>query len=284
MDITSLGILSMFGAAAVGGVVGFIVARFSRFEIGLAVALIICGGVTLFFAAKCFLDYRAFTTAGADAVWGEVIQIVDKPGNESGSITSPAPIVRFTAPDGAVHTIEGPTASGAVVGQSVWVLVDRTHPERSRMGQVDQLRGAAIAFMLFGTFPMSFAVMLLAWVVDARRAELQPKAATPRARGGAAAVRAGIPPKHGAGKASRSWVLGAKIVYAALFASIVWIAVPGEDLLIRFGQGFAGLAISLLALALLGWRVGPGGLSWVVAVSMLALNFGMWSFALYLLS
>lgn len=284
MDITSVAMLSMFGAAAVGGIVGFLVGRFTQFEIGLMVGLIIFGGVTLYFAGRCFVDYREFSTAGANAVWGEVLEIVDKPSNESGSITSPAPIIRFTAPDGSTHVIEGPTAGSAKVGEHVMVLVDRERPERSRIGKISELRGGAIAFMLFGTFPMSFAVMLLAGLIDARRAaqtNATPKRSHGRTSvaGRAMAVGKSTGTRNGTSPPGFSrWTM---LFVVAMTASISWIALPGEDLLLRFSQGFGGAAASMVIYALVGARF---GLTWVVGLLMLALNFGVWSFALYLLS
>jgi hypothetical protein len=282
LDIISVATLSMFGAAAVGGVVGFLVGRFTQFEIGLMVGLAIFGGVTLYFAGRCFLDYREFANAGSNAVWGEVVEIVDKPSNESGSITSPAPIIRFTAADGVTHTIEGPTAGSAKVGEHVTVLVDAERPERSRIGQVHELRGGAIAFMLFGTFPISFNVVLLAGLIDARRAaHAPPKRGTSRrsASGSAASTAKSTGARKGtAVPAFSRWTM---LFMAAMVASISWIALPGENLLLRFSQGFGGITAALVAYALVGARI---GLTWVVGLLMLALNFGVWSFALHLLS
>lgn len=283
MDIVSVAMLSIFGAAAVGGIAGVVVGRCTQFEIGLMVGLAIFGGVTLYHAGRCFLDYREFTQAGTNAVWGEVIEIIAKPSNESGSITSPAPIVRFTTADGVVLTVEGATAGSAKVGQHVTVLVDRTNPANSRVGQIDQLRGGAIAFMLFGTFPMSFAVVLLAGLVDARRVArangppTHRKSRRTNARAVSAAAEAiaarTLAPKP---EFTRSTML----FVAAMTASILWIALPGADLVLRFSQGFGAIAASIVTYAIAG---GGFGTSWVVGLSMLALNFGVWSFALYLL-
>lgn len=284
MDIISVATLSMFGAAAVGGIVGFMVGRFTQFEIGLMIGLTIFGGVTLYFAGRCYIDYQEFANAGANAVWGEVVEIIDKPSNESGSITSPAPVIRFTAADGVTHTIEGPTAGSAKVGEHVTVLVDHERPERSRIAQVHELRGGAIAFMLFGTFPMSFNVVLLTGLIDARRTARAHAPSKRGTRGRSVQGSAAAPvPSTGmrSGAAVPTFSRWTVLFVVAMVASMSWIALPGEDLVLRFSQGFGGITASLVAYALVGARI---GLTWVVGLLMLALNFGVWSFALRLLS
>lgn len=284
MDITSIGLLSMFGSALAGGLVGFAIGKVTRFEIGLSVGLLIFGAVTLGFAWKCFEEYRAFTTAGSDGLWGEVVEIVDKPSNASGSITSPAPIVKIEGPDGQVHFVEGPTASGAQVGEHVNVIFDRAHPERSRVGKSSDLRGGAIAFMLFGIFPTSFALILTVAMMDEARPARSAAAALPRRRGERASpatkAQAFAPPP---GLRGRFGDTPFKLLFAAMFCSILWIGMDGAPLLERFAQGFAGVAAALAGYALWGGFAARLGLTWTFGLLMLALNFGVWAFALHLL-
>lgn len=274
----------MFGSAFAGGLIGLAIGAFTRFEVGMTVGLLVFGGVTLGFSWKCFDEYREFSTAGADALWGEVTQIVDKPSNESGSITSPAPMVKFSGPDGSVYVVEGPTASGAKVGEHVNVIFDRNHPERSRVGRASELRGGAIALMLFGTFPVSFALMMIVSMIDAARAARNIAVARPDGRRGRAkvpAVNHASAPRVGI--RSRFGEASVKILFAAVLCSIAWIGVDGAPLLDRFAQGFAGITASLAGYALWGAFVARLGLAWSFGLLTLALNFGVWAFALYLL-
>jgi len=283
LDITSVAVLSMFGAAFAGGIVGFAIGKLTRFETGLMVGLFIFGGVTLAFSLKCYMDYQDFAHAGSDGLWGEVIEIIDKPSNESGSITSPAPIVRFTGPDERVYTIEGPTASGAKVGAHVNVIFDRDQPERSRVGQIGELRGAAIAMMLFGTFPTSFALMILLNMIHhAATTPDRPSATrTGRSRREVAAAATKTKP------AVRGKVRGRRAtIFLALgmLCSLLWITLEGESLVRRFAQGFSGMTATLLAYALWSGFIARLGFETALGVFTLALNFGVWAFALFLLS
>lgn len=284
VDITSVALLSMFGSAIAGGLVGMLVGRFTRFEAGMAVGLLIFGGVTLTFAWKCFGDYRAFVTAGANGLWGEVVKVIDKPSNDSGSITSPAPIVKIEAPDGNVYFIEGPTASGAKVGEHLNVIFDRERPERSRIGNVSELRGGAIALMLFGTFPTSFAFLMIASVIEEVRSQrrISVSGARQTKRGESRSSSEVQSPLRNGGR-SRFGAIPLSILFATLFCSIVWIGMTGAPLLDRFMQGFVGITASLVGYAIWGWVAGGVGFMWSFGMLLLALNFGVWAFALHLL-
>lgn len=266
MDLVSVALLSMFAAAAGGGVLGFLAGRWSRFEIGLALGLLVFGAVALAFAARLFVEYREFAYAGANALWGEVIAIEDEPVNASGSVTSPVPVIRFTAPDRITHVIRGPRSGGAKVGEHVNVIYDPADPRRSRVGQVSELRGAAIAMLLFGTFPLSFGSWLLSTILGstrqrpARRSE--PAPSEPRAR-------------------SRSVVPVA--LNAGFVGAILWIVFVPGDLQRNFIQGFGAIAVLCLAYAVWGWLASGLGAAWSSGLLVLSVNFAVWAFALHLL-
>lgn len=158
----------MFTSALVGGLVDLLVGWLTRFNYGLATGLLIFGGTTMWFAVRCLQEYQLYSTAGERAVWGEVIAVENRPVNASGSITEPVPVVRFAAPDDTTHTVRGRAATGARVGQHMNVVYDAGDPQRSRIGFATDYRGGAIAFMLFGTFPLSFAVIMIHGAIDER--------------------------------------------------------------------------------------------------------------------
>jgi len=267
MDLVSLAVLSYFGAALAGGLIGFLVGKVSRFETGLAVGLLVLGAVALYFSIRCYDEYRAFAHAGANGLWGEVIAIEDVPANENGSVTTPAPLVRFTGPDEVVYTVQGPSGGSAKVGEHVNVIFDGEHPERSRIGQIAELRGGAIAMLLFGTFPASFGVWLL--LVYARSAHTRAQRAPGRG------------PTPGALASMRRV---APLFHLGMVGAIVWIGVGRGDLVQRFTEGFAAIALVLGCYA--GWGATAGKLDSATSLGMLVLglNFGVWALALHLLA
>lgn len=285
MDLVSVALLSLFAGAAAGGLLGFLVARVSRFEIGLSIGLLVFGAVALVAAARCFMEYRYFAHAGANAVWGEVIAIEDQPANASGSITSPVPVVRFTAPDNVEHTVRGPSASSATVGSHVNVVYDPANPQRPRIGQLSELRGGAIALLLFGTFPVSFGIWLLFTTALAARAERSMRQPDQRGRqrAGRATSNKSVAksaPSPRRGRAHRV-ILGA--LNGALVCAILWTALAPGDLALNFVQGFAAIAAILAAYAAWGMVSGMAGGAWSAGMLVLAINFAVWAFALDLL-
>jgi len=277
VDLLSVAFLAIFGAAAVGGVIGFLVARVSRFEIGLGVGLLIFGAVAFYFSVRCLIEYRAFAYAGPNALWGEVIAIEDRAVNESGSITTPVPIVRFTTPDDKTYTVSGPSGGSAKVGSHVNVVLDRAHPERSRIGEIGEFRGGAIAMMLFGTFPSSFGLwMLFAYrgrtcdSVGARARDRRVERSRERSNA-----------RRASGDYRNRIVVNA--LGCGMVGAILWIGVSGADLLQRFAEGFGAVALLMTGYALWGATAGRAGTTWSLGMLVLAVNFGVWALALYLL-
>ena len=152
-----------------------------------------------------------------------------------------------------MHTVLGPRASSARVGQHVNVIYDPADPQRSRVGQITELRGGAIAFMLYSA-------------LAERMGSLAPKPA-PDATGG-----------------SRVYTLVSMTLYCTMFGAIVWIGMgPDDELGARFSQGFGVVAAALVGYAILGLAGRRASSVWAFGVMILALNFGVWSWALHLL-
>lgn len=281
MDLASLGMLWMFGSAAIGGLVGIGIGRLSRFEYGLAAGLLVFGGVTLSFAARSYIEYRGFAGAGADIVWGEVVAIVLKPANDSGSVSSPAPRVRFTAHDGVERTIEGPTASAVRVGSHIAVIVDHEDPERSRMAQPDQLRGAIIGFLLLGSFPASFGLfMLIGARAKAYRTDATASGSPNRGRREPTPPRTQRSTPHETVPPRRHRLAGA-LLGCGLFASILWIGLGDEVTMERFSQGFGGVGAVLVCYAAWAALAARRTSTQCLGIGTLAFNFGLWSFVLH---
>jgi hypothetical protein len=276
MDLVSLALLSIFAAAAAGGALGFVVGRWSRFEIGLALGLLVFGAIAAAFAARLYLEYRDFAHAGANAAWGEVIAIEDEPANASGSITSPVPVIRFTGPDNVTHVIRGPSSGSAQVGSHVNVVYDPADPKRSRVGQVSELRGAAIALLLFGTFPLSFGCWLLfATALDARAQT--PGRNLPR-RAGSGPARA---PAAAGTQGGRMRMPTLVVLNVGLACAILWIGLAPGDLQRNFVQGFSAIALLCAAYAVWGWAASNLAAAWSAGLLALSANFAVWAFALY---
>jgi hypothetical protein len=280
----------MFGAAVGGGLLGWLVGRFTRFEIGLVTGLTIFGGVTMWFAMGCYQEYRAFSRAGPNGLWGEVIKIENVP---VGGGAQEVPVVRFTAPDNTVYTVNGPRASGARAGDSVNIIFDPSNPEQSRIGDVTQFRGCAIAMLLFGTFPLSFAVFLAysvivdrdtpshrhgasqQWSTRAKRAKDQ------RREGGA--KQAAPKPQRPARFSQRTVVAVNAAFIAALAGALFWMTVSTSEVEVLFVYGFGAIAFVIFLYAIATLVLGRVSSSAAVGMVMLALNFAVWAWALSLL-
>jgi hypothetical protein len=154
MDLVSSWVLAFFGTCAVGALVGWLVGRFSTFELGLGVGMALPGIVSLGYALTFLAEYRDFTQSRY-RVPGTVVAVEDRPVNESGSITTPVAVVEYEV-DGERRRVDSGGGSGLAVEQAV-VVVDDPHRPPAKVARPDELRGAGVAAMLFGTFPASAA-------------------------------------------------------------------------------------------------------------------------------
>jgi hypothetical protein len=268
MDIISTAMLAFFGSAFAGGLVGWLVGRFSSFELGLGIGLLIPGIVALYFAAQCLLDYRQFSAPQSGKADGEVIEIEERAVNQAGSVTQPVPVVRFTAANAAVHTVRGPGASGWKVGEQVTVLYDAADPQRARVGQPSQLRGGAIAFMLFGTFPFSLGLWFAHSHIHQHRQKRLPTQL-----------------KSGAAPGPRSALTGqlTLLFNLLLVAGILIPAISNKDVALAIADGFGVVAVALLGHGINGLFNPQTDASWCFGMLVLAVNFGVWVAALRLL-
>jgi hypothetical protein len=265
VDLTTLGMLAFFGAGLAGIALGFLVGWLTVFELGLGIGLLLPGVVGLGFAARCLGEYREFTAPGALRAAGEVIEVRDEAVTAGGGVTRPVPIVRFTARDGGEHTVRGPASGAMKAGDRVTVLYAAGDPSRARAAKVSELRGGAIAFMLFGTFPMTVGLWFgIGGLIDRVR---PPR----RLIGG--------PPAPG----RRRW----PVILALNLLLVAGIVLPGVlpgELPRAMALGFGVVALAMAGHAVRGLLDPATSLRWAFGMLVLAVNFSAWAWALWLLT
>jgi len=281
MDVTTLAVLSMFGAIAAGGLVGALVGWMTRFEVGLGAGLLVPGVVCLWFALQCLNEYQTFLHAGPNGAWGEVIAIEERAVNAAGDIVQPVPVIRFTAPDQSVHTLRGPGSSSMKIGEAVNVIYDPVDPVRSRVGQLSELRGGAIGMMLFGTFPLTLGL----WFLYAYARKAHPPAPRAGSRSSREKSKAGpVQPGRAYGaRHARANKRALALLFLALVAAMLWIGVGSGDLGPRFAEGFGAIAIVFFAYAVWGVASRSADSVWAAGMITLGVNFGVWAYALHLI-
>ena len=271
MDLVTVATLAFFGSLFAGALIGFLIGRFTAFELGLGVGLLIPGIVALSFATRCLSDYRAFTSPQATKAIGEVIAIEDRPVGSGGKVTQPVPVVRFRLGDSVVH-VRGPASGGFKTGDRVTVLYDPTDLFHARIADASNLRGGAIAFMLFGTFPLSLGL----WFIHshaAGRAAARRRAASEESPGRAADTLAV--------RMRRELLVGLNML---LVAAILYPAFGPGEIERRLTVGFGLVALALFGHGIRGAFDPRVNASWCFGMFVLAVNFSAWATALWLLS
>lgn len=268
MDLVTRWMLSFLGALALGGAVGFVVAKLSSFELGMGVGLLIPGLVSLSFTLAFVQGYRELSYDPRRFV-GTVVDVEDHAVNASGSVTAPVAIVEYETRDGVKRRLDGPRSSSLQVDDKV-VLVPRLGvPGGFRIGQPHDMQGGAIASMLFGTFPFSAGVFFL---VSALTGALSPRDEQRRiARQGRSYLNT----------AANLLMLGG-ILAMPLFSE------PGERESARgvahaIMLGFGVVSLGLWLHVVQGVRVGRD-LRFTLGVGVVAINFSAWVVALWFLS
>lgn len=273
MDSVGAAFLWFFGALFGAALLGALIGRFTSFAVGMTVGLLVPGALSANYAVQFFLDHQTFAAPAPNKVMGDVIAIEDRAVNESGSITQPTPVIRYTTRENTAHTIRGPGAASYKVGEKVTVLYDLEDPERARVADIRELKGAAIAFMLFATFPLSAGLFFLFSAIsevlekrDLKRPPRLPKSLT-------------ISPYRRRLMRELNWGFN-----LAMVGGILWVALAPTDLERAFMLGFAIVACGMLGHTLRGlWDPNVGPL-WSFAMFVIAVNFAVFSVALWLLA
>lgn len=273
MDSVSSAFLWFFGALFGGALLGALIGRFTSFAVGMAVGLLIPGILGVTYAVQFFVAHKAFSAPAPNKVMGEVIAIEDRPINESGSITQPTPVIRYLTREKTVHTVHGPGAASYKVGEHVTVLYDPDNPERVRIADVKELKGAAIAFMLFGTFPLSAGLFFLysavAEVLEKRIPQHPPR------------IPASLTISPFRRRLLRELNWGFNL---AMLGGILWIGYAPTEIERAFMMGFAIVACGTLGHAIKGLWDPAVGAQWSLGMFVIAANFGAFAVALWLLA
>lgn len=269
MDLVSSWTLAFFGTCAVGGLVGWLVARFSTFELGIGVGMLLPGVVSLSYAATFLVEYRDFTQ-NPHRTRATVVAIEDKPVNESGSITTPVGVVEYEV-DGEKRRIYSGGGSSLAVGQDDVVVVDDPYRPPAKVARPEELRGGGIASMLFGTFPASAAIFFLfSWAND--RFHLDRWQRPPPSRG--------------------VWLTLTTLASLVMVTGILWpvlIEPPADDVgqtdaeflhdfIMVFGIASVGIWMHFFV-----WLISRRELRWALIFFVIAVNFDAFVVAMWIL-
>lgn len=260
IDLVTRWMLWFFATLALGGAVGFLVAKLSSFEIGLGVGLLIPGIVSLSFTLGFVQAFRELAYDPRRLV-GTVVAVEDRAVNAAGSITAPVAIVEYVTPDGTRRRIDGPRSSSLKEGDEVAMVPRIGTPSRFRIGQPHEMRGGAIASMLFGTFPLSAGVFFL---VSALAGELTPRQEQRRI--------------DRQGRSYLNWAANVLMVAGVLATPL--FSDPVEHAIML---GFGVVSLGLWAHVVSALRVGRD-LRFTLGIGVLAVNFSAWVVALWFLT
>jgi hypothetical protein len=260
LDLVTRWTLYFFGSLAVGGGVGFLVAKLATFELGMGVGLLIPGLVSLSFTYALVEAYRELSYDRARMI-GTVVAVEDRPANASGSITSPVAIVEYAAADGVKRRVDGPRSSSLKVDDEVVVVPHPGAPGGVHMGRPHELRGGAIASMLFGTFPFSAGVFFLVSALARER--------TPREE------------QERIAKQERSYLtIAANLL---MFCGILATPLFAEPVEHAIMLAFAVVALGLWLHVVQGVRM-HADVRWTLGIGVVAINFSAWVVALWFLT
>jgi hypothetical protein len=261
LDLVASWLLAFFGTCAVGGLVGWLVARLSTSEHGLGVGLLLPGLVSLAFAARFAVEHHDFTHAPS-RTHGRVVAVEARAVSASGNVTTPVAVVEFTDAGGQRRHTDSAGGSSWHAGDAVTVVYPPQAPWLARVGRPQELAGGAIAAMLFGVFPASAGTFFLASALVARRQPREPDLSVRRRRLATFLTIAGNVTTMGG------------ILYGGLASFPVQLA-----LLYVFGLAALGLWLHVL-----GGLVAARDPRWTLGAGVVAVNFTAFSLALWWLA
>jgi hypothetical protein len=167
-DLASQFGLSLFAGFAAGGLLGWLVGRFARFEPALGTGLLVPGIVSAVFAVRFALAWHELQTSPTRTP-GVVVAVEPR---ALGSGTTPVAVVEY-ASAGAMRRVETGGGTSLRAGDRVVVVAGAAPP---RVGVPAEMRGGALAALLFATFPLSAAVFFLAHALPEPRRDARERA------------------------------------------------------------------------------------------------------------
>lgn len=260
LDLVTRWTLWFFGSLALGGAVGFLVAKVSTFELGLGVGLLIPGLVSLSFTLGFVQAFRELAY-DPRRLLGTVVAVEDRAVNDSGSMTAPVAIVEYTTADGVRRRVDGPRSSSLKVDDEVAMVPRIGTPSGFRIGLPREMRGGAIASMLFGTFPFSAGVFFL---VSALAGELTPRQEQRR-----------IDRQE---RSYLNWAANVLMVCGILATPFFWDPVENA-IMLGFGVVSLGLWLHVVSAVRVGRDV-----RFTLGIGVVAINFSAWVVALWFLT
>jgi len=177
-DPGTVAILTFFGAAFLGVAVGAMVARLTRFEVGMATGLLIMsvGGLT---GAVRLTLINLENAKGTVIATGKLVEYVseassttDSSGRTS-STRSYGPLVEFTAADGKAYRVKGLGSStqSLEIGTAVSVRYPTADPARAVIADFQNQWGGVLALALFGGFPLLGGLFFLFTAIGGARVQ-----------------------------------------------------------------------------------------------------------------
>lgn len=260
LDLVARWTLDFFGSLVAAGIVGFLVAKFSSFDLGVGVGLLIPGLVSLSFTWAFLAEYRDLSFNSARTT-GTVVAVEDRAENATGSITTPVAIVEYEARDGTKRRAASLGASALHVDDTVVVVPRFGKPDGVAMGSPHEMQGGAIVSMLFGTFPFSAGIFFLV-------------SAFARERTAAEEER------------SVAWQERSYLTTAAnllMFCGILATPFFSDPVEHAIMLGFGVVSLGLWMHAIEGIRAGVD-VRWTFGLGVLAINFSAWVVALWFLT
>ncbi len=177
-DPGTIAILTFFGAAFLGLAVGALVARLTRFEVGMATGLLIMsvGGLT---GAVRLTLINLENAKGTVIASGKLVEYVsgtssttDSSGRTS-STPSYGPLVEFIAADGKAYRVKGLGSSSQSldIGTAVSVSYPAADPGKAVIADFQNQWGGVFALALFGGFPLLGGLFFLFTAIGGARVQ-----------------------------------------------------------------------------------------------------------------